>query len=497
TALGAGNVRWNTNETSPVISVSATGTYSVTLTNASSCTATASVVVSEDVIPPSVSITASPSLTITQGQSATLTALVSGEVQPLSLRWSTNQTDPAIVVSQAGSYSVVVTAPNGCTGTASVVLSLTTAPVDTSPFAITGVTTISCTPVLPNRYSLSFAPRYSGLTGQPISFSVVNELFPTTDGGPYTIRLYTDNPRITLSAVQAGTAQEALFVYDWLAACQASESSNTPPTVVMSVPPQSATVGVGYSYVIPAGTFSDAQTPGSLLLSAKGLPPGIGLSGYTLSGTPSTTVGSPYSVTLTATDPGGLSVSTLVSLVVSPASGPVGPTPPFAITGVTTISCTPTADRINISFVPQYVGVNGQAIAFGVVNELLPTNEPGPYSLTLYRDNPVITLRATQTGSTEPASFSYHWLAACMSQGNDNTPPRVVSPVTDQTLVVGQMTNLNLQNVFGDQETPGQLSLSAQALPAGLRLEGPSLMGVPTGPGSTTVVLVATDPQGL
>ncbi|MFD2574622.1 beta strand repeat-containing protein, partial [Spirosoma soli] len=42
TALGAGNVRWNTNETSPVISVSATGTYSVTLTNASSCTATAS-----------------------------------------------------------------------------------------------------------------------------------------------------------------------------------------------------------------------------------------------------------------------------------------------------------------------------------------------------------------------------------------------------------------------------------------------------------------------
>ncbi|MFD2571789.1 putative Ig domain-containing protein [Spirosoma soli] len=602
TALGEGDVRWSTAETSPIISVSVAGNYSVTLTNASGCTATASVTV-EQAPDQTLAFTQQPlsATSVTVGATVTTGVVVSGNPtayqwykdnlnSPVSGQTSATLTLTNIQLTDAGSYSVVVTGacnigtPTGLTSSAfslsvvtpAVPLALTlsasptqlltnqsttltaivaggTAPysysfagpgilisngntaivsslpvgvqtltvvvadavnpaqtltgtvsvtvgeVVSAPFAITAVTTISCTPVLPNRYSVSFAPRYSGLTGQPISFSVVNELFPTLDGGPYTIRLYTDNPRITLSAVQQGTPGEALFVYDWLAACRASESSNTPPTVLMAVPPQSATVGVGYSYVIPEGTFSDAQTPASLALSAQGLPLGIGLSGYTLSGVPSTTVGSPYSVTLTATDPGGLSVSTVVGFSVSPATGPVAPTPPFAITGVTTISCTPIFDRININFVPQYVGVNGQAIAFGVVNELLPTNEPGPYSLTLYRDNPVITLRATQTGSTEPTSFAYHWLAACASQGQDNTPPVVVNPIGSQTAVVGVNFELNFLNTFVDQETPGQggLRYAVSGLPAGLSLVNTSLRGVASVTGVSTVVLTATDAGGL
>ena len=58
------------------------------------------------------------------------------------------------------------------------------------------------------------------------------------------------------------------------------------------------------NYVIPNGTFTDDQTPDSLQLSATGLPPGLGFAGATLSGTPSSTLGSPYSITITATDPG-------------------------------------------------------------------------------------------------------------------------------------------------------------------------------------------------
>ncbi|MFD2571935.1 putative Ig domain-containing protein [Spirosoma soli] len=490
--------------------VTSAGSYSVIVANGTGCTATASVLVSQ-APDQTLSFSQQPvsSASVTVGAAVTAGVVVDGPV--LSYQWYkdnlnrpvSGQTSATLSLtnvqgSDAGSYFVVVS--GNCNSLTSSAFSLSVSPplVD-GPFAITAVTTISCTPVLPNRYSVSFAPRYSGLTGQPISFSVVNELFPTLDGGPYTIRLYTDNPRITLSAVQQGTPGEALFVYDWLAACRASESSNTPPTVLMAVPPQSATVGVGYSYVIPEGTFSDAQTPASLALSAQGLPLGIGLSGYTLSGVPSTTVGSPYSVTLTATDPGGLSVSTVVGFSVSPATGPVGPTPPFAISGVTTISCTPIFDRININFRPQYVGVNGQAIAFGVVNELLPTNEPGPYSLTLYRDNPVITLRATQTGSTEPTSFAYHWLAACASQGKDNTPPVVVNPIGSQTAVVGVNFELNVLNTFVDQETPGQggLRYAVSGLPAGLSLVNTSLRGVASLTGVSTVVLTATDGGGL
>ena len=403
---------------------------------------------------------------------------------------------------QAGSFTLIVLGRDatGCSGEgAPYELTVSEAVVEpTGPFAITAVTTISCTPILPNRYSLSFTPRYSGLTGQPITFRVLNELLPTTQAAPYTLQLYTDNPRITLSAVQTSSPTEATYSYDWLEACRASESTNTAPRLVMAIPDQAATVGVGYSYVIPPGTFTDDQTPGSLRLSARGLPPGISLTGYTLWGVPSTTLGSPFSVTLTASDPGNLSVSISVGFVVAPvpAEQPQ-PTPPFAITGVSLLSCTPVANRININFSPRYAGLSGQPIAFRVENELVATNEPGPYSLTLYRDNPVITLKATQTGSVGEASFAYNWLAACASAGQDNTPPRVNSPVASQTATVGQAFNLNLANTFADQETPNQLSLVAGGLPAGLSLAGSTISGTASASGVSMVTIRATDPGSL
>jgi hypothetical protein len=44
-------------------------------------------------------------------------------------------------------------------------------------------------------------------------------MLPTTSPGPYTLRLYTDNPAITLKATQTGTPAEASFAYNWLAVC--------------------------------------------------------------------------------------------------------------------------------------------------------------------------------------------------------------------------------------------------------------------------------------
>jgi hypothetical protein len=62
-------------------------------------------------------------------------------------------------------------------------------------------------------------PQYSGVSGQRINFSVVNELSPTTTAGPYSLNLYTDNPLITLKATQEGTAGEASLTYPWLSGC--------------------------------------------------------------------------------------------------------------------------------------------------------------------------------------------------------------------------------------------------------------------------------------
>ncbi|MBD2699530.1 hypothetical protein IC229_02705 [Spirosoma sp. BT702] len=441
-AVGSGTYRWSTGATTSSISATLATMYSVTLTSANGCTATASAQVVQDNAVPTVTITATPSLTIGPGQSATLTA--SGAT---TYGWNNGANTSVIVVNTGGTYSVTGTSGNGCSATASVVVS------QTAPFAIASVIANTCQQISYNRYVISFTPVYAGTNGQPISFSVVNEVFPTTAPGPYTLQLYTDNPTITLKAQQGGTPGEVTYVYNWLAACS-SPQPNTPPRVNQPLTDQIARVGEGFGYTLPqftftdnespqsllltvsglpaglsftppfqiggvagvtgvstvtvtatdpqglsvstsfrltvvepnatntpptlahpipaqvgiqgqpftlnvANTFSDAQTPNALLLTANGLPAGLNLVGTLISGTPSVTGTS--TVSLTALDPGGLSATTSFVLTIQPAS--VTASGPFAITGVSPITCTQVANnRYEISFTPRYAGLNGQAI---------------------------------------------------------------------------------------------------------------------------------------
>lgn len=282
---------------------------------------------------------------------------------------------------------------------------------DPGTFAITGVTMVNCATVSAGQRSVSLNPQYAGLSGQPVSFSIANEFPATTNPGPYTLTLYTDNPTITLKATQKGTSGAASFTYNWLAACTGGSAPNTPPTVAASIPNQSATVGQNVSFSIPAGTFTDAETPNNLTYSVSGLPAGLAFSApSTITGVPSASGVS--MVTVTAKDPGNLSVSTTFTITVNPGSTPNPGT--FAITGATLVNCTTISPgKRSLSLTPQYSGVTGQPISFSVANEMLPTTNPGPYTLTLYTDNPIITLKAVQSGTAGEASFSYNWLALC------------------------------------------------------------------------------------
>lgn len=320
-----------------------------------------------------------------------------------------------------------------------------TAPVS-PPFSITGVTMVSCQAVSAGLRTLTFDPQYVGTNGQPISFSVVNEMLPTTNPGPYSLRLYTDNPVITLKAMQSGTAGEASFTYNWLAVCNGGTTppANQAPTT-SGIANQTAAVGQPFSLNI-APSFSDPNGD-ALTYSASGLPAGLMLAGSSISGTPS--MSGVSNVTVTATDPGSLSVSTSFQLTINPAGVVAPPTSPFSITGVTTVSCTTVSAGLRtLTFDPLYVGTNGQPISFSVVNELLPTTQPGPYTINLYIDNPVITLKAIQSGTAGEASFSYNWLAAC------NTNARIgVSQTAELVLSV---------QVLGNPARDNQVSLEVR-----------------------------------
>jgi len=96
-----------------------------------------------------------------------------------------------------------------------------------------------------------------------------------------------------------------------------AEANNQAPTVNKAIPDQLSTQGQDFIYIIAANTFTDAETPNNLTLSVTGLPAGLAFTApATIRGTPSTLLNSPFQITVTATDPRGLSVSTTFLLVV-------------------------------------------------------------------------------------------------------------------------------------------------------------------------------------
>ncbi|WP_080239804.1 putative Ig domain-containing protein [Spirosoma rigui] len=380
----------------------------------------------------------------------------------------------------------------------------TTPPPPTSGFAITGATTVRCETVTPTLRQLTFTPQYSGLNGQPVTFSVIGELAATTSPGPYTIRVYVDNPALRLRAQQGGTAGEAAFTYNWLAVCNGGPTppANQLPVVNASPGTQQAVVDQLFTYAIPGATFADPEGQ-PLTLTLTGLPTGLSFdrNTATISGRP-TTAGQ-ATLTLTATDPGNLSVSTQFQLNVSPAgTTPPPPTSGFAITGATTVRCetlTPTLRQL--TFTPQYSGLNGQPVTFSVIGELAATTSPGPYTIRVYVDNPALRLRAQQGGTAGEAAFTYNWLAVC---NGGPTPPANQLPVVNaspgtQQAVVDQLFTYAIPGAtFADPE--GQpLTLTLTGLPTGLSFDRntATISGRPTTAGQATLTLTATDPGNL
>jgi gliding motility-associated-like protein len=120
-ALNAGggfsSYAWSTNQTGQSITVNTAGTYTVTVTNAEGCEGTASFTVSAT-SPPTPAITGT--LSFCSGQSTSLDAGAGYS----SYLWSNGQTGQSITVSSGGEYSVEVTNAGGCSGTASVTVSM-------------------------------------------------------------------------------------------------------------------------------------------------------------------------------------------------------------------------------------------------------------------------------------------------------------------------------------------------------------------------------------
>jgi hypothetical protein len=138
---GAGyrSYRWSTGDTTRQIIVRSSGSYTVSTTDVSGCTATSSpvsITVSPTLKP---TITANRGLNLCSGDSVTLDA---GSSYATYL-WSTGETTQRIVVREGGSYSVSVTSSGGCSGVSASVTVTQYAPVPAPQIQRNGDTLIA------------------------------------------------------------------------------------------------------------------------------------------------------------------------------------------------------------------------------------------------------------------------------------------------------------------------------------------------------------------
>jgi hypothetical protein len=111
-APGAAAVSWSTGATTPTITITQPGTYSVVASYSSACSVSAQTNVSSN------ELRISGRAQLCPGQSALLTATTTGSAVT-QYRWSTGATTPTLLVSQAGSYQLTATLADGCQLTAS------------------------------------------------------------------------------------------------------------------------------------------------------------------------------------------------------------------------------------------------------------------------------------------------------------------------------------------------------------------------------------------
>ena len=110
---------WSNGASTATISNLVAGVYTVTLTDANNCTATATVTI---VSFPTPTCSINILQEVTMGDNGELGASVNGGTAPFNYLWSNGATTPAISNLTAGTYSLTVTDANGCETTCSVTL---------------------------------------------------------------------------------------------------------------------------------------------------------------------------------------------------------------------------------------------------------------------------------------------------------------------------------------------------------------------------------------
>ncbi|WP_341224393.1 3-coathanger stack domain-containing protein [uncultured Arcticibacterium sp.] len=236
TASVGNSYSWSNGDITEQATISAAGTYTVTVTAANGCSSTATTEVTIDNTPPTASITGSENL------SCDITSVSRTASGGTSYSWSNELGTNAIAnINTAGTYTVTVTAANGCSATATTAVTIDNTPPTVN---ITGTDSLNCTQNTVNRTAsggLSYA--WSNGLGNSAAVTISNT-------GTYTVTVTTANG-CTSTATTEVVFDNNLVV----------TASNDGPYEEQETINLMATGGPSYSWVGPDGFTSNIVNP--------------------------------------------------------------------------------------------------------------------------------------------------------------------------------------------------------------------------------------------
>ncbi|MFN8299780.1 MAG: T9SS type A sorting domain-containing protein [Chitinophagales bacterium] len=432
TASGGTSYAWNTTATTAAITVSpsANTTYTVTVTDANSCSATANRLVTVNQLP---TATISPAtVTICSGNSATLTA-----AGGTSYAWSTGGNTAAITVSPVSNatYTVTVTDANSCSATAARIVNVNTPAVATvNPSTATVCAGVSTT--LTASAGSSYAWSNGGAT-QAIAVTPANT-------ATYTVTV-TDANSCTSTAsstVTVNQAPTAAITPASSAICTGSSAtltasggssylwSDNSTTAVITVSPANTAT---YSVTVTNSNNCTASASRTVIVNQL---PVVSISPAT------STICAGSSTTLTA----GGAVSYLWSdnttnntLTVSPLQQTT-----YNVTGTDANNCSATASaQVNVNAVPTAsISPSSSAICSGN-STTLTANGGGTYAWSTGSVNPAITVSPVSNSTYTVTVTAANNCTATASAGvTVNNNPTAAINATATTICNGNSSTL-------------------------------------------------------
>jgi len=351
TATGGTSYSWSGGSSTgtDVNSFTSPGTYTVTVTGSDASTATASVTITQDITPPTAGITNNSGTTILSCPSNTSISVTATPAGAESYVWDggNNQYHDMNGLSSPGTYTVTVTALNGCTSTSSIVI--------TQNGSIPTVTASSNSPVhLGENINLTASP--DGATTYAWS-------------GPCTFTSIIQSPIIMSSSIPASLGLYIVTV-TFAGGCTVTASTYVELETIYTTT-NTGTTELNCSNTSISATAIDTVTSGTYLWSG-GTSPNTATNTFTAPGT--------YTVTVSSTNGSTQTTSVTITQNITP--------PTVGITnnmGATQLTCALTT--IGVTATP--AGANSYAWSGGTTpataNNSFTT--PGTYTVTVTGTN--------------------------------------------------------------------------------------------------------------